>query len=249
MYSSIMALILAILALDAAVFVNAGIYVFNPLQGATCRAGQPCTIEWVDDGTRPLLGAIGITTVGLYHGKQQLVQSIPAVDVSGVRSLTFTPIAAAGPSSDTYYISFTATNLQESDGSPYQGFSPSFKLEGMTGSFDTPLPSATSLIPIPSSLSHAHTASISVPSQLSTILPPLPSIPSSSSSRSSAASLSSIASSTPSGFSTAVVSSSSASQAAAATSPPASNVATGSIPSTGLAAIGAMLMLVCMSLS
>ncbi|KAF8980383.1 hypothetical protein BDQ17DRAFT_1212269, partial [Cyathus striatus] len=90
MYSSIMTLVLAFLALDAAMF-NAGFMcVVNPRSGNTCHGGQPCTVEWVDDGLSPLLPAIGVCTVGLYAGQQQLVQSIEPVDVSLVRSFTFT---------------------------------------------------------------------------------------------------------------------------------------------------------------
>ncbi|KAF8958094.1 hypothetical protein BDZ97DRAFT_1668894 [Flammula alnicola] len=101
MYSTIMALALAILFMDAAVLVHAGLYVVQPLQGSTCRGGESCTITWLDDGIRPLLSAVGVSTVGLYTGKQQLVQTIPPVDVSSVHSITFKPNPSAGPNSDT----------------------------------------------------------------------------------------------------------------------------------------------------
>lgn len=44
--------------------------VIQPSQGSTCRGGESCTITWLDDGSRPLLSAIGVSTVGLYTGKQ-----------------------------------------------------------------------------------------------------------------------------------------------------------------------------------
>jgi hypothetical protein len=42
----------------------------HPLPTDTCTGGQPCTVQWLDDGKVPLLGEIGVTTVGLYHGNQ-----------------------------------------------------------------------------------------------------------------------------------------------------------------------------------
>ncbi|KXN93287.1 hypothetical protein AN958_00211, partial [Leucoagaricus sp. SymC.cos] len=105
-----------------------------------------------DDGQSPLLSAIGVCSVGLYTGKQQLVQTIAPVDVSQSHSLTFTPNAAAGPDSNTYYISFISTSAKQNPSLPYAAFSPFFQLDGMKGSFDLPNPSATQSIPIPTSL-------------------------------------------------------------------------------------------------
>ncbi|ESK84275.1 hypothetical protein Moror_3774 [Moniliophthora roreri MCA 2997] len=179
MYFSIPALALAfIVALDAPLSVEAALYVIKPSDGSTCHAGEECTVQWVDNGESPLLSTIGVTTIGLYTGNMQLVQSIAAVDVSRQQSLTFTPIPEAGPDSDTYYIAFTSTTA-EVNRTIYQGFSPFFKLDGMSGSFATPLEAATSQIPIPSSLagsslteSEAPLSTITV-GTLSTSLPPL----------------------------------------------------------------------------
>lgn len=44
--------------------------VVKPLQGSTCQAGKSCSVDWLDDGIHPLLTAIGVVDVGLYHGKQ-----------------------------------------------------------------------------------------------------------------------------------------------------------------------------------
>ncbi|KII91792.1 hypothetical protein PLICRDRAFT_105118, partial [Plicaturopsis crispa FD-325 SS-3] len=64
---------------------------------ATCYGGQPCTVQWLDDGSQPLLTSIGMSYVGLYTGDQHLVQEIQPVDVSAALSLTFTPDPKAGP--------------------------------------------------------------------------------------------------------------------------------------------------------
>ncbi|EIN14577.1 hypothetical protein PUNSTDRAFT_96542, partial [Punctularia strigosozonata HHB-11173 SS5] len=150
-------------------FVNAELYVTNPRNRAPCTGGQACTVTWLDDGQVPLLATIGPCTVGLYHGQEQLVQTIDPVDVSSVHSLTFLPDAQAGPDSDTYYIAFTSLSLPNPSNASfaYQAFSPFFALSGMSGSFDTPVASDTSSKPIPSTLtqsttSPASTTSISV---------------------------------------------------------------------------------------
>jgi len=44
--------------------------VISPRSGSTCQASQNCIVEWLDDGTSPLLFEIGICTVGLYTGKE-----------------------------------------------------------------------------------------------------------------------------------------------------------------------------------
>ncbi|KIK61301.1 hypothetical protein GYMLUDRAFT_166434 [Collybiopsis luxurians FD-317 M1] len=98
---SFKALALAIIALGALTAVQASLFIIQPSSGSTCSGGSPCTVQWLDDGTSPLNSEIGVTTVGLYTGVMQLVQSIPAVDVSTSQSLTFTPIPGAGPNSNT----------------------------------------------------------------------------------------------------------------------------------------------------
>ncbi|KAF8814406.1 hypothetical protein BYT27DRAFT_7082282, partial [Phlegmacium glaucopus] len=59
-----------------------------------------CTVTWLDDGEKPLLSVIGVSTVGLYTGMQQLVQTIAPVDVANTHSITFTPLPDAGPNFD-----------------------------------------------------------------------------------------------------------------------------------------------------
>src|SRR5258705_2338351 len=80
-------LVLTLLFLNTAWMVNAGLYVrplaiysitfdslqlqiIKPLQGSVCRANQPCTVTWLDDGRAPLLSSIGVSTVGLFTGCQ-----------------------------------------------------------------------------------------------------------------------------------------------------------------------------------
>ncbi|KAF9467677.1 hypothetical protein BDZ94DRAFT_1305298 [Collybia nuda] len=181
MYPTTLALALAFWFLNLALLVDAGIFVVKPSQGSLCHGGKKCTIEWLDDGTKPLLTSINICKLGLYTGKQQLVQTIQPVDVSKAHSVTFIPIPDAGPNSDTYYISLISTSAKRNDSIPYAAFSPSFRIDQMTGSFDTPLASAIAPIPIPASLSSpsasvTNTVSTITVGTLSTSLPPLPSL-------------------------------------------------------------------------
>ncbi|GAW10352.1 hypothetical protein LENED_012610 [Lentinula edodes] len=166
-----MALALAFVALDAFTVVQATLYVIQPSAGSTCSGGSPCTVQWLDDGTTPLNSNIGVTTCGLYTGDMQLVQTIDPVDVSSTQSLVFTPISDAGPDSSDYYIAFTSTNL-EINGTKYTSYSSFFSLNNMTGSFSSSVASATSSIPIPSSLtgssSSSATATIASSSKFST---------------------------------------------------------------------------------
>ncbi|KAF7376034.1 hypothetical protein MSAN_00018200 [Mycena sanguinolenta] len=163
---------------------GAGEQIFiQPQSGSTCTGGTPCVLEWDDDGILPLLPEIGIVTAGLYTGEQQLVQSIPPLNVADVNSITFTPLAQAGPNSGSYYIAFTSTTAKE-NGTEYIGFSPFFKLEGMSGSFSSPLASATTTFSIPASLTHTGTiipTTITI-GNVDTSLPPVSS-PSSTSSK------------------------------------------------------------------
>ncbi|KAJ6499429.1 hypothetical protein C8R45DRAFT_115294 [Mycena sanguinolenta] len=156
--------------------VSAGIYFIQPQSGTTCTGGTPCVLEWDDDGILPLLPEIGIVTAGLFTGEQQLVQTIPPLNAADVNSITFTPLAQAGPNSGSYYIAFTSTTAKE-NGTEYVGFSPFFKLEGMSGSFSSPFASATTTFSIPVSLTHTGTiipTTVTV-GNVDTSLPSLPS--------------------------------------------------------------------------
>jgi len=167
--------------LNAALQTYAGVFILAPSDGSTCHGGQECVVHWLDDGISPLLSAFGVSTVGLYTGDLQLVQSIEPVDVSQTRSLVFTPIPQAGPNSDAYYIGLTSTTLTEGDTSfPAMVFSPWFSIDRMRGSFDRPFPAAISERPIPSSLTQPDPSTSSISATmtigtLSTSIPPLPS--------------------------------------------------------------------------
>lgn len=139
--------------------VDAALFTIEPFQNSTCSGGKPCVVTWVDDGQQPLLQAMGISTVALCTMTQQLVQTITPVDVALASELTFTPFPDAGPDSDDYYITFTSTEFNTTDGSPYMAYSAFFGLRDMSGSFDSPLPAATSSIPIPQSLKDQPTSS------------------------------------------------------------------------------------------
>ncbi|KAF5348789.1 hypothetical protein D9756_009763 [Leucocoprinus leucothites] len=143
---------LTLLAFEYFLCVQAGLWIVDPKQGSVCHGGEPCTVTWLDDGSHPLLSEIGVITAGLYTGNQKLVQTIKPVDVSREHSLIFTPMPAAGPNSDTYYISFISTSAQQNNSLPYAAFSPFFRLDKMTGSFESPNPTAILPIPIPSSI-------------------------------------------------------------------------------------------------
>ncbi|KAL0946226.1 hypothetical protein HGRIS_012485 [Hohenbuehelia grisea] len=184
--SNLQLLVCSFLVFVLAANVNAELYVVDPTSGSTCRGGEDCTVTWLDDGTSPLLTAIGPCNVGLYTGNQQLVQQLGPVVVSSSRSLTFKVNPKAGPNSDRYYVAFVATTarLNNSD-SPYIGFSPFFRLNNMSGSFASPLPSSSFATPStrPST------------TQLSTITVGRPSTPLASSSTASPTSASSKAAS------------------------------------------------------
>jgi len=154
-----LSVLLALLCLRSIALVNAALFILEPFRGTTCHGGQLCNVTWVDNGVEPLLNAIGVTTVGLYTGNQQLIQTLPPVNVETTSHLSFTPLSAAGPDSDNYYIAFTSTQLNVSEGIPYLEYSTFFRLRGMSGSFNSPLPAATSLISIPHSIKNPSTSS------------------------------------------------------------------------------------------
>ncbi|KAF7362003.1 hypothetical protein MVEN_00545500 [Mycena venus] len=167
-------------------FVSAGVYFIQPQSGSTCTGGTPCRLEWLDDGIAPLLNAVGVVRAGLFTGEQQLVQTLQPVDVASLHSVEFTPIAQAGPNSNSYYIAFTSTTAKE-NGTDYTAFSPFFVLKGMSGDFSSPLASATTAFSIPKSITHTGTiipTTITV-GTVDTSLPPMPSPSTTSSSSSS----------------------------------------------------------------
>ncbi|KAK7683815.1 hypothetical protein QCA50_013191 [Cerrena zonata] len=156
--TSVFSLFFLVLGLQT---VQATIFVTAPLAGSECHGGQPCTVQWLDNGAVPLLSTIGPCHVGLYNGEHVLVQQIDPVNVASVHSFQFTPDPQAGPSSDTYYVNFTSLN-PIGDAANYYQYSPFFKLTGMSGSFASPLASATSTLAVPSSIASASPNSVSV---------------------------------------------------------------------------------------
>ncbi|KAI0299345.1 hypothetical protein B0F90DRAFT_1727976 [Multifurca ochricompacta] len=105
--------------------VLGALYVINPTAQGVCVGGQPCHVQWLDDGQEPLLTTMGPCYVTLYAGNQRIVQRIEPVDVSTTHSLTFTPSPNAGPDSDTYYIAFASIKSSNSS-QPLQAFSTYF---------------------------------------------------------------------------------------------------------------------------
>ncbi|KAJ6475233.1 hypothetical protein C8R47DRAFT_1142706 [Mycena vitilis] len=237
-----------LLLLDFALFASAGVYFIQPASGSTCSGGTPCTVSWLDDGDSPLLDAVGVVTAGLYTGAQQMVQTIPSLDVAGLHSVEFTPDAQAGPNSNSYYVAFTSTNAKQ-NGTDYISFSPFFTLKGMSGSFSSPLASATASRSIPSSLTHTGSiipTTITVGS-VNTSLPPLPTLSTSTSKSATSSSAHSISSSR---FTTSSVSSSqpsspasvspSVTKSSAATTGAPSSAAASHLPSLPLLALCAL---------
>ncbi|KAJ7783006.1 hypothetical protein B0H16DRAFT_1495006 [Mycena metata] len=154
-------------------FANAGVYFIQPETGSSCAAGHSCVLSWLDDGDAPSIPSIGV-----------LVQAIPPLNVATVHSIQFTPNAQAGPNSDSYYIAFISTN-EKVNGSQYAAFSPFFTLTGMSGSFSSPLASATDTFSVPASLSRTGslsnvTITVGNPISTATQSTPPPSAPPSS---------------------------------------------------------------------
>jgi len=140
--------------------VSGSLYVVSPTVQTVCHGGQPCSVQWLDDGQVPLLTTMGPCYVALFAGIQELIQQIEPIDVSINHSLTFNPNPKAGPNSNNYYIAFTSIESPDSS-HPLQAFSPSFTLDQMSGSFNSPVPELTSVIPAPSSVLTAHPNSVS----------------------------------------------------------------------------------------
>ncbi|KAJ7188390.1 hypothetical protein C8R46DRAFT_1054633 [Mycena filopes] len=140
-----------LLLLHFALVARAGVYFIQPAQGSSCTGGAPCTLSWLDDGSAPFITDVGVVSAGLYTGKQQLVQAIAPLNVADRHSIEFTPNAQAGPNSASYYIAFISTH-ETVNGTQYAAFSPFFALDGMSGSFSSPLASATHTFSVPASL-------------------------------------------------------------------------------------------------
>ncbi|KAI0795488.1 hypothetical protein C8Q75DRAFT_730430 [Abortiporus biennis] len=141
-------LFLATALVSTFVSVQATIFVFSPDKNTVCHGGQSCNVQWSDNGVAPSLASIGRCTVGLFHeanGQDQLIERIhDSLDVSQYNNLTFVVNPAAGPNSGGYVVKFTALNPV--NGSQFNQWSHSFKLDKMNGSFASPLPAATSTL-------------------------------------------------------------------------------------------------------
>jgi len=81
--------------------VLGALFAIKPNSQTGCHGGQPCLVQWLDDGQEPLLTAMGPCYVALFSGNQKLIQQIEPVDVSTNHSLTFMPNPLAGPDSNT----------------------------------------------------------------------------------------------------------------------------------------------------
>jgi len=132
----------AIVAIAAlATSVRAGIYVTQPVATTVCNAGQACAVAWSDDGNSPALSAVGNCTVSVYIGspqQQTLIFNInPSIDVSQNSQVSFSLDPTLGQSGHYYFIRFDSLALKDATNpaNPYQGFSATFTMNGMTGTF------------------------------------------------------------------------------------------------------------------
>ncbi|KAH9974377.1 hypothetical protein BGW80DRAFT_178610 [Lactifluus volemus] len=132
--------------------VFGALYVVEPNAQTVCHGGEPCVVQWLDDGVKPLLADMGPCYVALFSGNQRLIQQIEPIDVSTNHSLTFTPNRIAGPNSNTYYVEFSSINLSNAS----LAYSPNFSMDQMKGSFESPVAELTSTIPVPSSVLSEH---------------------------------------------------------------------------------------------
>lgn len=99
-----------------------------------------------DDGSSPLLSAVGPSRIDLYTGstnQQTFLQSFAdSVDVSKVNSVTGLIPTSTGPDGDWYFIRVTSAALKaNATGAggityPYEAFSAKFTLNGMSGQFN-----------------------------------------------------------------------------------------------------------------
>lgn len=115
-----------------------------------CALRHADDIPWArfaeDDGSSPLLSAVGPSRIDLYTGstnQQTFLQSFAdSVDVSKVNSVTGLIPASTGPDGDWYFIRVTSAALKaNSTGAggiqyPYEAFSAKFTLNGMSGQFN-----------------------------------------------------------------------------------------------------------------
>jgi len=133
------------LAVAAAVAPQAlaTIFITSPVATTTCTAGQPCSVQWDDNGVPPSLAQVGPCSIGIYAGsvtQQTLLQMIsPSLDVSTTASVSFNPDPSIGPNTNIYFIKFISAGLKDTavPTAPYEQFSAKFTLAGMTGTFNS----------------------------------------------------------------------------------------------------------------
>ncbi|CAE6473317.1 hypothetical protein ACGC1H_006351 [Rhizoctonia solani] len=121
--------------------VLASPYFTSPVAGTVCNAGQPCMINWQDDGKAPNLAEFGDCTVGVFTGNSQqqtLVQNLAVTNAQTAQTVQFVPDPAAGEDSPVYFIKMVSLNMADPANAMYKAsaYSAMFTLKGMTGKFN-----------------------------------------------------------------------------------------------------------------
>ncbi|CUA68654.1 hypothetical protein RSOLAG22IIIB_08029 [Rhizoctonia solani] len=134
--SSIVALVAAL-----APAALAGPYFTAPVAGTVCKAGEPCIINWQDDGKAPNLATFGDCTVGVFTGNSQqqtLVQNLAVTNAQTAQSVQFVPDPSVGENEKSYFIKMVSMNTPDPSNAMYKAtaYSAMFELTGMTGTFN-----------------------------------------------------------------------------------------------------------------
>jgi hypothetical protein len=134
-------LLLAFAAALPSVFAT--VYTTSPTANTSWQAGQPQTIQWIEDPQNPTpsLKDFGPTKISIYVGNSQQQTSLqllsPSTDVSNITQLQFTPDPSIGPDSKDYFIRFESLGFKDPKQPqfPALAFSAKFELTGMHGTF------------------------------------------------------------------------------------------------------------------
>jgi len=141
MFANTFSILLLAAAAPAAL---AKIFITQPVASTVWPVGQPVTMNWQDDGTAPLLPAIGVSSLGIYAGnqlQQTLLQQIGTLDVSKNNSITFQINGDIGPNNvHALFMRFTSQVLQDPTNPtfPEQAFSAMFAVSGSTATAFSP---------------------------------------------------------------------------------------------------------------
>lgn len=121
----------SIILLGAALYLlsptKAGIATTSPFNKVTWNGGDTVKITWDEDGTVPLLGDIGITTVDLMAGGDSVQSKVVTIGQTQAiaKEIGYVVPKDVGPPGNFYFIKFTA--------GAYTSFSGTFSIENVNG--------------------------------------------------------------------------------------------------------------------